>query len=44
MALIDEIREKFNRDEFEFSHHAVDQTIRRKITVAELRQAVDAVS
>src|ERR1700683_3747215 len=41
MALIDEIREKFNRDEFEFSRHAVDQTIRRKITVAELRQAID---
>jgi hypothetical protein len=40
MALIDEIRGKFARDEFEFSRHAVDQTIRRRIAVAEIRQAV----
>jgi hypothetical protein len=40
MALIDEIRAKFDRNEFEFSRHAVDQTIRRVISVAEVRQAV----
>jgi hypothetical protein len=40
MALIDEIRTKFARDEFEFSRHAVDQTIRREITVREIRDSV----
>jgi uncharacterized protein DUF4258 len=40
MALIDEIRTKFARDEFEFSRHAVEQTIRREITVTEIRDSV----
>ncbi|MGD1275726.1 MAG: DUF4258 domain-containing protein [Tepidisphaeraceae bacterium] len=40
--MIDDIRAKFLRDEFEFSRHAVDQTIRRSISVAEIRQAVAA--
>src|ERR1700722_17183472 len=40
MSQIDDIRAKFIRDEFEFSRHAVDQTIRRGITVTEVRQAI----
>jgi hypothetical protein len=40
MALIDEIRLRFVRDEFEFSRHAVDQTLRRDITVSEIREAI----
>jgi hypothetical protein len=40
MALIDGIREKFVSGEFEFSRHAVDQTIRRQIAVVEVRQAI----
>jgi hypothetical protein len=39
MARIDEIRQRFARNEFEFSRHAVDQAIRRNITVTEIRQA-----
>jgi hypothetical protein len=39
MARIDVIRERFERSEFEFSRHAVDQTLRRNIGVAEIRQA-----
>jgi hypothetical protein len=42
MPLIDEIRAKFARDEFEFSRHAVEQTIRRRIAVLEVRQAISA--
>ena len=38
--MIEEIRAKFANDEFEFSRHAVDQTIRRGITVQEIREAV----
>jgi hypothetical protein len=40
MPPVEEIRAKFARDEFEFSRHAVDQTIRRQITVVEVRQAI----
>jgi hypothetical protein len=40
MSLVDEIRAKFAGDEFEFSRHAVDQTIRRGISVTEVRQAI----
>jgi Domain of unknown function (DUF4258) len=42
MPLIDEIRAKFANDQFEFSRHAVDQTIRRRVTLAERRQAIAA--
>jgi hypothetical protein len=42
MSLIDEIRAKVARNEFEFSRHAVGQTIRRGIAVEEIRRAVDA--
>jgi hypothetical protein len=38
--MIDEIREKIAVDAFEFSKHAVDQSIIRKISVSELREAV----
>lgn len=40
MTLIEEIRKKFARGEFEFSQHAVDQTILRRIRVQEIREAI----
>jgi hypothetical protein len=39
---LDAIKAKFQRNEFEFSQHAVDQTLVRHITVRELREAVAA--
>ena len=41
MTLIDEIRVKFAQDQFEFSKHAVDQTILRNIAVQEIREAIE---
>ena len=38
MALIAEIREKIEAEQFEFSRHAVDQSIIRRITVQEVRE------
>jgi hypothetical protein len=38
MALLDEVRLKIDADEFEFSRHAVDQTITRRISVSEVRE------
>ena len=38
MPLIDEIRNKIASDEFEFSKHAVDQSIIRNISVEEVRE------
>lgn len=38
MPLIDEIREKIETDQFEFSKHAVDQSIIRRISVQEVRE------
>lgn len=38
MALIDEIRGKIEAEQFEFSKHAVDQSIIRRITVQEIRE------
>jgi len=38
--MIDEIRAKFDRDQFEFSKHATDQSILREIHVQEIREAV----
>ena len=38
MALIDEIREKIDAEQFEFSKHAVDQSILRRISVQEIRE------
>ncbi|WP_199309697.1 DUF4258 domain-containing protein [Synechocystis sp. FACHB-383] len=39
-TLITEIRQKFAQDEFEFSRHAVDQSILRRIQVQEIRMAI----
>ena len=38
--MIEQIQEKFARDEFEFSRHATDQSILREISVREIREAV----
>lgn len=40
--MIEEIKQKFARDEFEFSKHATDQSILREISVREIRQAIHA--
>ena len=40
MAIIDDIREKIASGQFEFSQHAVDQSIVRHISVQELREAI----
>ena len=40
MALLDEIREKIEARQYEFSKHAVDQTVIRNIRVAELEEAI----
>ena len=39
-ALIEEIRQKISDEQFEFSKHAVDQSIVRKILVREVREAI----
>ena len=38
--MIEELRAKFERDQFEFSKHAVDQSILRDISVQEIREAI----
>jgi hypothetical protein len=38
--MIEQIREKFAHDEFEFSKHATDQSILRRISVREIREAI----
>ncbi len=40
--MIDEIRAKIANGLFEFSKHAVDQSLLRRISVQELREAIDA--
>jgi len=40
MAVINEIRAKVKRRQYEFSKHAVDQSIIRDISVAEMEDAV----
>jgi Domain of unknown function (DUF4258) len=40
MAIIDDIRDKIARGQFEFSQHAADQSIVRHISVQELREAL----
>jgi hypothetical protein len=42
MELIDELRSKFSQEKYEFSKHAVDQTILREISVSEIGEAVRA--
>jgi hypothetical protein len=44
MALLDSIRDKIARRQYEFSKHAVDQTIVRDISVSELEQAISSQS
>jgi hypothetical protein len=39
-ASIENIRQKFAEDQFEFSKHAVDQSIVRRILVREVREAI----
>lgn len=40
MGMLDDVREKILRRQYEFSKHAVDQSIIRGISVAELEQAI----
>ena len=40
MVKIDEIQQKIASDQFEFSKHAVDQSILRKIRIQEVREAI----
>ena len=40
MSTLDEIQEKASLDRFEFSKHAVDQSITRQIAVQEVREAI----
>jgi hypothetical protein len=42
MDLIEGIRAKVAAGAFEFSQHALDQSIRRHISVAELREAISS--
>jgi len=44
MALLNNIRDKIARRQYEFSKHAVDQTIVRNISVSELEQAISSQS
>jgi hypothetical protein len=41
MPSIQKFRTKFTQEEFEFSKHAVDQTILREISVQEIREAIN---
>ena len=38
--MIEQLREKFAAGQFEYSQHAVDQSILRRVTVEELRECV----
>jgi hypothetical protein len=40
MEMIDLLREKFDADQFEFTKHALDQTILRRITIQEVHEAM----
>ncbi len=40
MSILEEIRSKILQRQYEFSRHAVDQTLLRNIAVAELEQAI----
>ena len=42
MPILDDLKAKFAADQFELSQHALDQSLRRSITVAEVREAVVA--
>jgi hypothetical protein len=40
VMLIEEIREKISSEQFEFSKHAVDQSIVRRVTLQEIHHAI----
>lgn len=40
MVMLDEIRDKVSRRQYEFSKHAVDQSIIRNISVFEIEEAI----
>ena len=40
MSLVEDIIKKVENDQFEFSKHAVDQSIIRRISVQEVREAI----
>jgi hypothetical protein len=40
MSIIEDIRQKMAKNQFEFSQHAVDQSIIHQISVQELREAM----
>lgn len=40
--MIEELREKIGRGEYEFSQHALDASILRRIAVSEIREAVSS--
>jgi Domain of unknown function (DUF4258) len=42
MTLMADILAKFVRNEFEFSRHALDQSIRREVSIVEIRQSIAA--
>ena len=44
MVVLDHIRDKIAGRQYEFSKHAVDQTIMRDISVSELEQAISSRS
>ena len=44
MSMLNDIRNKIRRREYEFSKHAVDQSIIRNISVAEIEQAISGES
>ena len=44
MAMLDDIRYKIARREYEFSKHAVDQSIIRDISVHEIEEAISSRS
>ena len=41
-SLVQQIRAKVDRGQFEYSQHALDQSIRRRIDVSDLREAMFA--
>jgi hypothetical protein len=44
MGMLEEIRRKIQRRRYEFSKHAVDQSIVREITVLEMEEAISGGS
>jgi hypothetical protein len=41
MPLLEDIQVKIRQDRFEFSRHALDQSIRRRVHVHEIREALE---